>query len=199
MLTINGHRKQNCAGISRRELLQIGGAGLLGLYACEVLHERGVEHVFCVDINEQRLGQIARFGGIAIDGRPDRYPQSRQRIEDAASNGVDAVLEVAGVSGLIPEGIRLLRTGGFYIFAGMVHPATQLDITGEQIIRKCLTIRGIHNYSPWHLDQAIDFLTRTVNMYPYDDLISPSFALADLDEAIGEAQAQTYCRVSVRP
>jgi hypothetical protein len=31
MLTINGHRKQNCAGISRRELLQIGGAGLLGL------------------------------------------------------------------------------------------------------------------------------------------------------------------------
>ncbi len=31
MLTINGLPKRNCAGISRRDLLQIGGAGLFGL------------------------------------------------------------------------------------------------------------------------------------------------------------------------
>lgn len=31
MLTINGHPRQTCAGWSRRQLLQIGGAGLLGL------------------------------------------------------------------------------------------------------------------------------------------------------------------------
>ena len=28
------------------------------------------------------------------------------------------------------------------MFIGMVHPNSKLDITGEQIIRKCLTIKG---------------------------------------------------------
>ena len=37
MLTINGLPKSTCAGMSRRELLQIGGAGLLGLCLPKVL------------------------------------------------------------------------------------------------------------------------------------------------------------------
>ncbi len=37
MLTINGQRKRTCAGMSRRELLQIGGAGLLGLNLPKIL------------------------------------------------------------------------------------------------------------------------------------------------------------------
>lgn len=37
MLTLNGLPKSNCAGLSRRELLQIGGAGLLGLSLPRVL------------------------------------------------------------------------------------------------------------------------------------------------------------------
>src|ERR1700709_1840623 len=37
MLTINGLPKTTCAGVSRRDLLQIGGAGLLGLCLPKVL------------------------------------------------------------------------------------------------------------------------------------------------------------------
>lgn len=36
----------------------------------------------------------------------------------------------------------MLKPGGTYIFVGMVHPKSQLNITGEQIIRKCLTVKG---------------------------------------------------------
>ena len=31
MLTINGFKKTVCSGLSRREMLQVGGAGLFGL------------------------------------------------------------------------------------------------------------------------------------------------------------------------
>ena len=31
MLTINGHNKSVCSGLSRREMLQAGGAGLFGV------------------------------------------------------------------------------------------------------------------------------------------------------------------------
>ncbi len=176
----------------------IQGAGLLGLYACALLHERGVEHVFCVDIQEQRLAQIERFGGILIDGRAEHYPQSREKILAAAEYGVDAVLEVAGVAALVPEGIRLLRPGGYYGFVGMVHPNSQLALTGEQIIRKCLTLYGIHNYAPWHLEQAVQFLQSSIDKFPYESLVSAPFPLAKLEDAVKMAQTQEWCRVSVR-
>ncbi len=50
--------------------------------------------------------------------------------------------QVCGASSVINDGIRLLKPGGLYLFLGMVHPQSELNITGEQIIRKCLTIKG---------------------------------------------------------
>ena len=51
-------------------------------------------------------------------------------------------LQVCGVHDVISEGIRLVRPGGLYVLIGMVHPDSKLDLTGEQIIRKCITIKG---------------------------------------------------------
>jgi len=175
----------------------IQGAGLLGVYACALLREAGVETVFCVDVQEARLRNIARFGGIPIDGRAAVYPTEREKIVASAPHGVDAVLEVAGVSALVPEGVRLLRAGGYYGFVGMVHPHTQLDLTGEQVIRKELMIFGIHNYAPEHLDEAIAFLLRTQEKYPYGDLVSPAYQLSDLNNALDVAKMGNWHRVSV--
>lgn len=100
----------------------VQGAGLLGVYTCVLLREAGVTKVFCVDVREARLPQVTRFDGIPVDGRSDNYSTAREAIVLAAPHGVDAVLEVAGGSALIPEGIRLLRPEGFYGFVGMVHP-----------------------------------------------------------------------------
>jgi len=50
---------------------------------------------------------------------------------------------VCGVPGVVPEGIKLLRAGGIYVLGGMVHPESKLNLTGEQIIRKCVTIKGM--------------------------------------------------------
>ena len=176
----------------------VQGAGLLGLYACALLRGRGVENVFVVEVQEGRLEAIAAFRGIAIDGRPEHYPQGREKILALAAGGVDTVLEVAGEASLIPEGVSLLRPGGFYGFVGMVHPQTRLDLTGEQVIRKCLTIYGVHNYAPWHLDRAINFLQQTYGEYPYESLVSPPFPLAELENALSESQAKKWGRVSVR-
>ncbi len=168
------------------------GAGLLGIYGCALLHQRGVERVFCIDIEPTRLEQVASFGGIPVDGRSERETA-------AIGREIDAVVEVAGVPDLVPTGLDLLRPGGLYLFVGMVHPATQLDLTGEQVIRKCLTIRGIHNYSPPHLDQAVDFLQQTASCYPYASLVSPPLPLDHIDEAFDLARTRSYHRVAVTP
>ena len=175
----------------------IQGAGLLGLYACAILNERGVNHIFCVDIQEQRLQLVSQFGGIAIDGRAHKYVHDRERITAVAPRGVDAVIEVAGVKELVQEGISLLRPGGYYGLVGMVHPDSRLDLTGEQIIRKCLTVYGIHNYGPEHLEQAVQFLEQTVNTFPYESLVSAPVPLQQLAQGIELARTQQWSRVSV--
>ncbi|MGH9162376.1 MAG: zinc-binding dehydrogenase, partial [Vicinamibacteraceae bacterium] len=175
----------------------VQGAGLLGLYGCALLRERGVAQVFCIDPSERRLEYVPLFGGTPIAGDAARYTTARQPILAAAPGGVDAVIEVAGVPSVVAEGVQLLRPGGFYALAGMVHPKSALQITGEAIIRKCLTIRGIHNYSPVHLDQALAFLARTLRKYPYESLVSPAVPLADLGHALQMAASQAYLRVAI--
>ena len=177
----------------------IQGAGMLGLYGCALLHHRGVRHVFCTDVQEQRLARVPDFGGIPVDARPEHYPDSRGQIEGAAPHGIDAAIEVAGVAALVPEGLRLLRPGGVYALVGMVHPDTALALTGEQVIRKCLTLRGVHNYGPRHLDEALAFLGETADHYPYESLVSPPYRLTDLPEALRVARTQQYGRVAVSP
>ncbi|HRW10043.1 MAG TPA: zinc-binding dehydrogenase [Caldilineaceae bacterium] len=191
MISAVSHLPDTC------ETVVIQGAGLLGIYACALLHYTGVPNIFCVDVQPARLAQVEHFGGIPIDGRPEQYPAAHEQILAATTHGVDGVLEVAGVSALIPEGIRLLRPGGVYGFIGMVHPHSQLELTGEQVIRKHLTLFGIHNYGPQHLEEAVAFLARTQAQYPYDKLVSPPFPLADLNEALLVAKKGDWHRVAV--
>ena len=177
----------------------VQGAGMLGLYACAYLKDMGVEHVFCTDINTERLGLVTEFGGIPLDIREESWPDSRAVVHRQAPDGVDAVLEMAGASQLVAQGLELMRTGGYYSFVGMVHPNSPLHVTGEQIIRKCVTIQGIHNYSPVHLQRAIQFLERTRAQFPYDRMVSPPIPLSRIDEAVALARTQKYCRVAVAP
>jgi putative phosphonate catabolism associated alcohol dehydrogenase len=169
----------------------IQGGGLLGLYGCALLRDRGVPDVFCTEVDPRRLELIERFGGTAIDAT------QRDKAMDELGGRVDAVFEVAGVKELIPEGLALLRPGGFYGLVGLVHPDSALAITAEDLIRKCITLRGIHNYAPAHLRSAIAFLERKVNELPFDDLVAAPLDLSQLDQAFSRARNREEIRVSV--
>lgn len=174
----------------------IQGGGLLGIYACGLLKEKGVSQIYCLEVNESRFQLIKDFGAIPVDAKKNDAIQS---ILNKNKEGVDAVFEVAGIKQLVPQGLKLLRPGGDYILVGLVHPDSDLGITAEQIIRKCIHIKGVHNYAPWHLDESISFLERNQGIFPFEDLVSPPHELKDIAEAFNEAQKQKWMRVSVKP
>jgi putative phosphonate catabolism associated alcohol dehydrogenase len=175
----------------------IQGGGLLGIYTCGLLKEKGVEQIFCLEINKDRFSLIEAFGATVVDAKDAE--KATNFILEQLPEGVDVVFEVAGVKELVPQGLKLLRFGGEYILAGLVHPNSQLTITAEQIIRKCLKIIGVHNYAPWHLEEAVSFLARNRDRFPFHSLVSPAYPLEDLADAVVEAQSQKWARVSVRP
>jgi putative phosphonate catabolism associated alcohol dehydrogenase len=165
----------------------IQGAGLLGIYGSALLRDRGVELIFVSDPVKSRLEQIEKFGGWRLT-ESDNSPGS-----------FDAVIEVAGVPDVIEEGLRLLRPGGTYVLAGMVHEDTKIEIRGVDLVRGCISIVGVHNYATPHLIEGVEFLTRSVNKYPWSELVSPPLPLSCLDEAFSLSQTRRWARVSVVP
>ncbi|CAH1796008.1 unnamed protein product [Owenia fusiformis] len=189
---------------SRSAVIQ--GAGQLGLYGCALLRNAGYDPVYCTDINLDRLSAVQAFGGTPVfSGSPNYLRKSVVELGSQVINGkpendsIDVVIEVCGAPSVIPDGINLLRPGGVYIFVGMVHPDSRLNITGEQIIRKCLTIKGVHNYSPKDLDLAVEFLTKTADKYPYEKMIGPQYSISGIHDAIKHSISQTYCRIPLVP
>lgn len=168
----------------------IQGAGLLGLFGCALLREKGWQRVVVVDNNPARLELVPAFGG---------EPALNSARAHVAAGTVDAILEATGSAAVVAEGIELLRPGGHYQWVGLVHPDSRLDLTGETIIRKCLTIQGLHNYAPVHLAAAVHFLQIRGRSLPWSRLISPPFPLESLDTAMAAARSGRWPRIAIRP
>ena len=172
------------------DIAVIQGAGLLGLFGCALLKAKGWQRVVVVDTNSARLELVPGFGG---------EPALNSARGHVAAGMADAVLEATGHAAVIVEGIELLRPGGHYQLVGLVHPDSRLELTGETIIRKCLTIQGTHNYAPRHLGAAVEFLKNRGQSLPWDRLVSPPFALDSLEAALALARSGQWPRVAVRP
>ena len=50
-----------------------------------------------------------------------------------------------------------------------------------------------------HLDEAVEFMSKTIDKYPYSTLVSPSYKLSDFNDAVEEAMKQSYLRVAIGP
>jgi putative phosphonate catabolism associated alcohol dehydrogenase len=179
---------ESVPGPGRHAVVQ--GGGMVGCLVVALLREAGWERVTVVEPLPARHEFAARCGGIAV------LPTQAL---DLTAGTADAVVETAGVASVIGEGIRLLRPGGHYAWAGMVHPASRVDMTGEQVIRKCLTIRGTHNYGPRHLHAAMGFLQRHGRRLGLDAVVSTPFGLHDLGAAIEVARSGAHARVAIVP
>ena len=68
----------------------------------------------------------------------------------------------------------------------------------EVVVRRLLTIRGIHNYAPRHLASAIRFLANHGNRFPFGEMVSSWFDLADHAMALAEASRPGAGRVGFR-
>ncbi|XP_033120604.1 L-threonine 3-dehydrogenase-like [Anneissia japonica] len=174
---------------AKNKTVLIQGAGLFGIYGCAMLHQAGYSKVYCTDYIAERLKLVNCFGGIPLDLRvKGNYPDD---------DSIDIVIEVCGNPAVIPEGVRVLKPGGVYMFVGLVNHNTSLNITVGQLIDKCLTVTGVDSYSPEHLEAGVDFIAKYSNKYPFENLVGPIFKLSNFDKAVKEAGNQRFLRVAL--
>jgi len=187
--------------LHQSETVLIQGAGVLGLYAVSLLRERGAGKIIVIDAYENRLALAKEFGADVCLNVGSLEPSSIiKKVNDMTKGfGVDLAIEVCGVPGALLQGLEMLRIGGRYLVVGMVFPNANITLDTSILVKKILTVKGIHNYAPRHLVEAVDFVHSAKDKYPFKKLVSHTFSLDELDEAFKVSYERKAIRAGVIP
>jgi alcohol dehydrogenase len=179
----------------------IQGLGLLGLYGAALAKGRGARLVIGLDTVPARR-ELARQFGVDHVFDPSAMPEAdlvKQVRALCKPEGADAVIEVCGYAEVIPAGIQFLRAGGRYALAGVVNPDSFVKIDVNQILRKLITLRGVHNYHPRHLIEALDFVHANRARYPFHALVDGKYPLEQVGQAMRDAEDRKVLRAAIVP
>jgi alcohol dehydrogenase len=200
----------NCAAATVAAAMRVGapqpgenvlifGAGMLGLIATAMARQSRAASVTVVDVDRNRLELAKRFGatlGVIFDNEDLMVASVKSATE---GRGADLALELSGAALAMEASLKALRLGGRAVFVGAVAPGRPLAIDGETIVRRVLSIHGMHNYMPRDLVAAVDFLAATAGRFPFRELVSGPFDLAQAEQAFESAIGSRALRVAVKP
>ncbi len=150
--------------------VRIHGAGLVGLSAAAIAAEQGAT-VEVLDPNPDRRALAARFGATSLDREPD------------------VVIEASGHA--VGEALAGVTVGGTVVLVGSVFPADPVPFDAESIVRRLVTVAGIHNYTGAELAAAVAFLAGRGRAYPFGDAVGAVRGLHEIDAALEEAAQPT--------
>ena len=165
------------------------GAGMLGLFACAMSKGASAARVLAVDTDPERLETARRFGADeTLSARTDAVCRPE----------VDIVFEMSGAAQAIETTLDWLAIGGRAVWVGATHPQEPVRIDAEQVVRRLLTIKGLHNYTQHDLLTAVTFIEMHHRTYPFHELIHDGFDLSQVNEAFAYALESNAYRVGVR-
>jgi putative phosphonate catabolism associated alcohol dehydrogenase len=148
------------AGVLAGRRVVVLGAGMLGLGAIAAAAMAGASSVTAVDPDPERQCLARAFGVTSVAG-------------SALDIGVsDVLLEFSGSSAALQDGLSTLDAQGVAVLAGAVAPDDVVTLDPESVVRRQLSILGVHNYEPRHLSAALRFLQDSSDRYPWADLVA---------------------------
>ncbi len=185
---------RGCLNLEGSRVL-IFGAGMLGLTAAAMARWSGAECVVVCDVDSERLTTAADFG--ATDTLLWEELLRQGAIEQPLD--ADVVLEMSGAAEAVTAGLAHVAIGGELVLVGSVSPSPSVSVDPEQVVRRLLRIRGVHNYTTASLQHAVSFLNETHERFPFSELVAETFPLERVNDAIAFAVQHRACRVGVKP
>jgi len=169
------------------------GAGMLGLTDCAWAVTKGFNVIVC-DVDDNRLVQARQFGA-SHTIKPSMLLEQVRACTDG--RGADLVHDLSGSPSSAKLSLEVLRTGGTAVWVGTVFPTEPVPVLPEEIVRRCLTVTGIHNYTPADLASAVAFLRNHHKQFPFEELVSRTFPLDSVSEAFEFAERERPIRVAI--
>ncbi|WP_213815472.1 alcohol dehydrogenase catalytic domain-containing protein [Glaciihabitans sp. dw_435] len=186
----------------------ITGAGVRGLTATAMATDAGAR-VVVSDPDPERRALALSFGAVAV---ADPLATSASRYSLASvlrSLGVQRSrvtigLEMSGANLAVRPLVDAVDVGGVVVLAGAQKSgaekaAAEVSIDPRRIVSGLLTVTGVHNYSPRHLQAAVDYLQGAWQRWPFAGLVGEVLPLLSVDEAIELAAMGSAPRIGIAP
>ena len=110
---------------------------------------------------------------------PDQKDRKAWVHDHTGGRGADIVFQAA-TNAAVPEGLSLLRGGGRFVNIGVGgRAAIAVDSMPQQ-----LTFLTVRSGEPRHWLQALDFMASRHDRYPFEEMISASYKLDQINEAM---------------
>lgn len=182
------------AGDLKGKNVLITGLGMLGLSGCAMAKEAGANQVVAYEKVPNRLHKALEFGASELWGSFESLEILKDKCETLG--GIDVVIDTTGIPDAMQFGLDILAIGGTAVWVGAVYKQPPLTIEAEDIVRRLLTIRGLHNYKPKDLETAVAFIKQFGSKYRFKNLVEKEYHLSEVDQAFKEA-INGYYRVGV--
>jgi D-arabinose 1-dehydrogenase-like Zn-dependent alcohol dehydrogenase len=188
-------------GITLGDTVVIQGAGGLGLYATAVAREMGAGKVIVLDMQEERLVLALEFGAHYILDISQMLDEERvAKVKElSGGDGADVVAELTGSPHAVAEGMNMLRPGGRYLMIGNINLGLATEFDPAVAVRGSKRMVGVIVYEAWVIPRALDFLVRCAGKYPFHKVISHSYSLDEINEAVEFASKGKSIRVTLIP
>jgi D-arabinose 1-dehydrogenase-like Zn-dependent alcohol dehydrogenase len=176
------HGFDRLGAIKSTETVVIQGSGPLGNFATAVARDHGAKQVLTIGAPAVRLEVTKRMGADAVLNLEEiTDPKDRRKwvCDHTDGRGADIVVQVAN-NMAVPEGLTMLRDGGRFVNIGAGGNA---NISVRSLPQEMI-FHTIRSGEPRHWLQAIDFLASRKKTFPFEEMISKSYKLEQIDEAL---------------
>jgi len=186
------------AGPVAGQTVVVLGAGVLGVTVCAMARAAGANVVVASDPVANCRRRATEFGAThTFSADIGELTDGVRGLTD--NRGADVVVELAGYASTTKAAVALARPGGTVLLAGTVAPVGTIELDPEDVVRRMLTIRGVHNYHPRDLAAALTFLAGAGRKYPWRSLVTAEYPLDQAEQAFAAARDRPGERVAVLP
>jgi L-iditol 2-dehydrogenase len=190
------------AAITLGDTVLVQGTGAVGLSAIALARLAGATRVVAFGAPADRLELAAAMGAnLTVNIGTTSEAERQQIVRDCTGGlGVDVAIEAAGSARAVEEALNLIRDGGRYVIAGHYTDAGPSSINvHQQINRKHLEIRGCWGSEVGHFVRALRILERHHTAIPWRAIGARTYALADVNQALADAEAMRLPKALVKP
>jgi putative phosphonate catabolism associated alcohol dehydrogenase len=179
------------AGDVKGKRVLITGLGLLGVVCASICRDAGAAQIITADINPDRLDQSLSFGA------DQAYLLSKDPDNAGLPGNMDVVFDMSGAPDAMEAGLASLGIGGIAVWVGAVFNSRKVCMDAEQIVRKLIIIKGLHNYNYQDFAYAVDFIGRCHSKFPFETIVGKEFPLKDAQSAFEYAIEHKPLRVGI--
>ncbi|WP_150462063.1 zinc-binding dehydrogenase [Nesterenkonia ebinurensis] len=186
--------------ISPSDVVMIQGIGPLGLLGVAMAKLAGSRKIIALGEPAERRELAKRFGADDVFSIAEASGEERRAAVLGATegNGADLVFEFSGNPRAFTEGLELVAPGGRYMVVGQLGTG-EVQFAPSLITKKNLQVMGSFSGSIRHYWQALEIVSRHQGDMPFAELITGTYGLDEVDDALNAMRAETEIKPLIVP